>query len=76
MTIRVSYDEGKTWQNSKVLYEGPSGYSSMTILPDGSIGILYETGEKSLLEKIMFARFNLAWLTDGKDNFKKKVRNK
>jgi sialidase-1 len=72
MTIRTSYSEGKSWQNSKLLYEGPSGYSSMTVLPDGSIGMLYETGEKSLLEKIAFARFNLSWLTEGKDNFKRK----
>jgi hypothetical protein len=48
----------------------------MTVLPDGSIGMLYETGEKSLLEKIAFARFNLSWLTDGKDNFKRKVKTK
>jgi sialidase-1 len=71
LTVRVSYDEGKTWQNSKLFYEGPSGYSSMTVLPDGSIGMLYETGEKFLLEKIAFARFNVAWLTEGKDSFTK-----
>jgi sialidase-1 len=74
LTVRVSYDEGKTWQISKVLYEGPSGYSSMTVLRDGSIGMLYETGKKSLLEKIVFARYNLTWLTDGKDKFNRKVR--
>jgi len=69
LTIRISYDEGKTWRFGKVLFAGPSGYSSMTALPDGSIGMLYETGEKSLLEKIAFARFNVEWLTDGKDSF-------
>lgn len=69
MTIKTSYDEGKTWRYGKVLFAGPSGYSSMTVLPDGSIGMLYETGEKSLLEKISFARFNVEWLTDGKDSF-------
>jgi len=72
MMIKTSYDEGKTWRYGKVLYTGPSGYSSMTVLPDGSIGMLYETGEKYLLEKIAFARFNLEWLTDGHDSFTKK----
>lgn len=76
MTIRTSYDEGKTWQFGKVLFAGPSGYSSMTVLADGSIGMLYETGEKSLLEKIAFARFNVAWLTESQDSFTKKTRNK
>lgn len=67
LTIRISYDEGKTWPVSRVLREGPSAYSSMTVLPDGSIGILYEQGEKEIYEKMSFARFNLAWLTESKD---------
>jgi len=69
MTVRISYDEGKTWAYSKALHEGPSAYSCMTVLPDGSIGILYERGIKSLHEKITFARFSLEWLTSGKDTF-------
>lgn len=68
MTIRMSYNEGLTWPLSKVLHNGPSAYSSMTVLPDCSIGILYENGEKYTTEKISFARFDIGWLTDGKDN--------
>lgn len=68
MTIRLSYDEGISWPVSKVLYKGPSAYSNMTILPDRTIGILYEKGEKSSIEKISFARFDIGWLTNGKDN--------
>jgi len=67
MTMRVSYDEGKTWTYSKTLHKGPSAYSCMTVLPDGSIGILYERGEKSTRNLITFARFTLEWLTNGKD---------
>ena len=40
----MSYDEGKTWPVAKRIQTGPGAYSSMTIFPDGSIGILYETG--------------------------------
>ena len=67
MTVRLSYDEGKTWPVSKVIHAGPAAYSCLTVLDDGTIGLLYERGEKNAYEKITFARFNLEWLTDGKD---------
>ncbi len=67
MTVRLSYDEGKTWPVSKVIHAGPAAYSCLTVLADGTIGLLYERGEKSAYEKITFARFDLEWLTDGKD---------
>ena len=69
MTVRLSYDEGKTWPVSKMIHDGPSAYSCLTVLADGSIGLLYERGEKKLNEKITFARFSLQWLTEGKDKF-------
>ena len=67
MTVRVSYDEGETWAVSKLLHGGPSAYSSLAILPDKTIGCLYERGDKSPYEKITLARFNIEWLTDGAD---------
>jgi Neuraminidase (sialidase) len=74
MTVRVSYDEGKTWPVAKIIKKGTGSYSSLTILPDGSIGIIYETGNYSnnITEynaRLSFARFNLAWLSDGIDHF-------
>lgn len=66
MTVRLSYDEGKTWPVSRSLHEGPSAYSSLAVLPDGGIGCLYEGGD-TLYGEIVFARFSLRWLTDGKD---------
>lgn len=41
-TIKISYDEGKSWEVSKLLYEGPFAYSSLTKLGDGVIGLLFE----------------------------------
>jgi sialidase-1 len=35
----------------------------LTILPDRTIGCLYERGEKQAYERITFARFDVAWLT-------------
>ena len=68
MTVRLSRDEAQTWPTSKVIYPGPSAYSCLTVLADGSIGMLYENGLKTPYEKIIFARFNLEWLTDGRDS--------
>jgi sialidase-1 len=68
MTVRLSYDEGSTWPISKVIHAGPAAYSCLTVLADGTIGLLYERGDKSPYETITFSRFNLEWLTDGKDN--------
>ena len=71
MSVRISYDEGNTWPVSKVVHAGPSAYSSMTILKDGTIGLLYESGQERPYEAITFARFNLEWLTDGEDSLKR-----
>lgn len=38
-------------------------YSCLAVLPDGTVGLLYETGSMHLFEKIAFVRFNLEWLT-------------
>ena len=72
VTARMSYDEGKTWPVEKMILNGPGAYSSMTLFPDGSIGILFETGTAfgsfdDYAAKEVFARFTLDWLTDGKD---------
>ena len=67
MTVRISHDEGKTWAVARMLNPGPSGYSDLAVLRDRTIGCLYERGEKRVYERLTFARFNLAWLTEGKD---------
>jgi len=67
MTVRVSYDEGETWQHSRELYSGWSAYSCLTVLDDQSIGLLYEWGDEHRYEKLMFERFTMEWLTAGED---------
>lgn len=56
----ISYDEGYTWTNSKELYQGDAGYSSLAILKDGSIGILAELGN-SWNGPIYFLRTSIEW---------------
>ena len=62
MTVRLSDDDGRTWTASRVLYEGPSAYSSLAALRDGRIGLLFEYGDKSPYERIAFTAFDLAWM--------------
>lgn len=72
LTIFLSYDEGETWGTSKVVNPGPTGYSTLTILEDGSIGCFYENGEHEAYQ-MYFARFTLDWLSDGNDSYEEPV---
>jgi len=73
LRIRLSYDEGRTWPFSKLLLEGPTGYSDMAAAPDGTVYILYEqvvSGSASEgRHDLILTRFSLEWLTDGNDKF-------
>lgn len=42
LTLRASFDQGATWRWSALLHEGPSAYSCLQALPDGSVICLYE----------------------------------
>jgi len=68
MTVRLSYDECRSWNVSKLLHPGPSAYSDLAVAPDMTICCLYERGEKIPYEKVTFANFNIEWLTDGADH--------
>ena len=68
LTVRISYDEGKTWTEGKTIYGGGSAYSSLTILENGDIGVFFEKDDYT---QNTFVSFSLKWLTDGKDNYKK-----
>ncbi len=63
LAARISYDGGMTWSDGKVIDSGPSAYSEITVLQDGSFGVLYEPGHS----EIRFVRFTLEGLTDGAD---------
>lgn len=64
LTVRISYDEGKTWSKGKTIYAGKSAYSSMTVLENGDIGLFFE---KDDYKENVFVSFSLEWLTDGND---------
>ncbi|MEZ5413203.1 MAG: sialidase family protein [Opitutaceae bacterium] len=64
LTVKLSVDGGDTWRVSRILEEGPAGYSDLAVLADGTVLCLYECG---LIERmwddrnVTLARFNLEW---------------
>jgi sialidase-1 len=59
MTVRESRDEGQTWSDGRVVWDGPAAYSCLVKLQDGQVGLLYEAGEKKPYERIELARFGM-----------------
>ena len=55
---------------SRVVHEGPAAYSSLVVLPDRSIGLLFERGDRSPYERITFVRLTLEWLRERKDKWR------
>lgn len=70
LVVRISYDEGQTWSDGKVIDAGPAAYSSLTVCKDGTIAVLYEPGYK----EVRFTRFTLEDLTDGRDRLSQPYR--
>ena len=66
----VSYDEGETWPVRKDIVPYSSAYSSLCILPNGTIGLYVEEEPNNTSGySTVFYNFSLEWLTDGNDGF-------
>ena len=69
VTVYASFDEGNTWTAKQQISHGFSAYSTLSVLPNGQIGMLVEEGkwdanlpgEDGFI--IDFVRFDLDWLT-------------
>jgi len=59
LVVRTSYDETISFVNERLLYDGYSGYSDITIMQDGSVGVLFETGEA---RNLTFLKLNREWI--------------
>ncbi|RRJ98111.1 hypothetical protein Ga0100231_006885 [Opitutaceae bacterium TAV4] len=62
LTVRLSYDDGRTWPYAKLIDAEASAYSDLALGPDGKIHIVYESGKKSAYEGIAIASFNVDWI--------------
>ena len=69
MTVFVSYDEGDSWSVNKTICPGNGAYSSICILPDGTIGVYTEEDYMTSDMSTYFLNFSLDWLTDGEDTY-------
>lgn len=63
VSVFVSYDEGQTWQDPVTLYAGPSVYSSLTVLENGTIGAYIEKNPNGACE-LWYLNFSFKWLMD------------
>lgn len=66
LTVKLSLDDGQTWPVAKVLEEGPSAYSALAVLADGTILCLYECDILTRMgddRYLRLARFDMEWLT-------------
>ncbi len=67
-TIKMSYDNGKTWDVEKLIIPGPFAYSTLTPVSPGIMGILYELNHGNCITHLRFTTFSIDWLTDGEDS--------
>ena len=76
LSVKLSHDDGRTWTASRSLESGPSAYSDLAVLPDGTILCFYESGRPGTTRpnstrtdwpyaRLTLARFNLVWLVSG-----------
>lgn len=62
LTVKLSRDDGETWSVERTIEPGPSAYSDLAVLPDGTTLCLYERGDDGeLYRRITMARFNKDW---------------
>jgi sialidase-1 len=67
ITVWGSLDGGRSWPVQRLVYDGPSAYSSLAAgrpgtPSDGWIYLLYEGGPRGQHTDIYIARFNRSWL--------------
>jgi sialidase-1 len=71
ITVWASFDGGKSWPVKRLVYEGPSAYSSLAAGREGTpseglIYLMFEGGPGGMYSALQVARFNLGWITGGK----------
>jgi sialidase-1 len=66
MTLRMSKDDGRTWPVAREIYNGPSCYSQICVLPDGTILLLFESGKYDYREELTLVKVDMAWMSGGR----------
>jgi len=78
MTVSISYDDAQTFRYSRVINPNRSYYSDLARLSDGTIVLIYgcDGDIASFPLRVNVCRFNLEWLTQGRDSLAKGPRLK
>ncbi|MFF4754890.1 sialidase family protein [Streptomyces sp. NPDC002514] len=63
MTLRASTDGGTTWRTAHTVDGLPAAYSDLARVDPDTVGLLYETGDRSAYETITFRRVGVTALT-------------
>lgn len=69
LTLRASFDEGRTWPAAAVIDAGPTGYADLAETADGSLLCLYERGHVARpgggIAALTLARLDISRLSVG-----------
>jgi len=65
VSIFISGDEGRTWPEVRTICPGRGMYSSLTVLPDGTIGAYVEEQHTEDECDMWFLNFSVDWLLGG-----------
>ena len=59
MQVKLSTDGGTSWNILTTIFAGKAAYSDMVQLDKRTVGVLFECGQKSCYEKIVFRRIKI-----------------
>ena len=62
MRLRYSTDQAKSWKDGPLIHVGPAAYSDLVLVNEGTIGVLFEAGDKgqkSSYQRIEFKTLSL-----------------
>jgi len=65
LVVLTSYDEGATFTNERLIADDFAAYSDLTILKDGTAGVLWERGLERGYQFIVFTRLGREFLEPG-----------
>ena len=60
VSVFLSFDEGRTWPEHKVISNKDAMYSSLTVLKDGTLGAYIEENINGV--ELWYERFSFEWL--------------
>jgi len=72
ITVWASFDAGKTWPVKRLVFDGPSAYSSLGVgragtPSEGKIYLFFEGGPEGMYSASNVAVFNLSWILKDRD---------